>query len=151
MAAKRMTLKNVVITQPKAVYKPVKEKGLKYILPKYYRSLSNLLLKTNRNKQICWFCQQVITSQYLEIETQNNKYVGCFCSRICKDSFANMIKSHVALREEPKVTLLPLIFYENPNEIISVINNLREIESIYGCCYFIESDFSIQVSLRSLS
>ncbi|WPM54371.1 Late transcription factor VLTF-2 (2), partial [Monkeypox virus] len=42
-----------------------------------------------------------------------------FCSKICRDSLASMVKSHVALREEPKISLLPLVFYEDKEKVIN--------------------------------
>ncbi|RAX31391.1 UNVERIFIED_CONTAM: hypothetical protein DQE83_26885, partial [Escherichia coli] len=49
-----------------------------------------------------------------------------------------MVKSHIALREEPKVTLLPLVFYDNPKEVINIINTLRNKEGVYGSCFYKE-------------
>ncbi len=150
MAHKQINLPNVSISAPKAVFKPQKEEALTCILPKYYNSVADVEVRTNTRENECWFCDQSIESQKLSIETLNGRSVGYFCSRICRDSFACMVRSHVALREEPKISLLPLIFYENRDEIIKVINSLREVEGVYGSCFFNEKKNSVQLLLRSL-
>ncbi|AAL69827.1 SPV088 putative late transcription factor VLTF-2 [Swinepox virus] len=148
--AKKVSLSNITISSPKAVIKQVKDESITSILPSYYTSEACMTVKMNHMCNCCWFCSQDIILSPLHIETMKGNNVGNFCSSICRDSFASMIKSNVALREEPKATILPLICYDKPNEIINIINLLRNKEGIYGNCYYKEKDNSIQISLRSL-
>ncbi|AAK85052.1 putative late transcription factor [Lumpy skin disease virus] len=148
--AKRVTLPDITISSPKSVAKSTKNECFSSILPKYYVPVADISIDTNSDNSYCWFCSQILIIKPLCIETIKGNNVGAFCSTICRDSFASMVKSHIALREEPKVTLLPLVFYDNPKEVINIINTLRNKEGVYGSCFYKEKDKSIHVSLRSL-
>ncbi|ABD97470.1 V132; CPXV-BR_135 V132 [Cowpox virus] len=148
--AKRVSLPDVVISAPKAVFKPAKEEALACILPKYYKSMADVSIKTNSVIDKCWFCNQDLVFKPISIETYKGGEVGYFCSKICRDSLASMVKSHVALREEPKISLLPLVFYEDKEKVINTINLLRDKDGVYGSCYFKENSQIIDISLRSL-
>ncbi|ABI99084.1 late transcription factor VLTF-2 [Deerpox virus W-1170-84] len=149
--AKRLSLQDIVISNPKAVSKPtINDDALTCILPKYYNSVADINIHINSDNSYCWFCNQLLLVTPFHVETMKGKYVGNFCSKICRDSFATMIKSHVALREEPKITLLPLVFYDKPDEIINIINLLKNKEGIYGNCFYKENDQTVHISLRSL-
>nr|WGO62717.1 late transcription factor VLTF-2 [Wadden Sea poxvirus] len=149
--AKRVSIPNITISEPKAVYKHVtNNEKLTCVLPKYFTSVADISLQTSTDNTCCWFCYQKLIFIPYYIETMRGGNVGNFCSKICRDSFASMIKSNVALREEPKITLLPLIFYDNPEEVINIINILRNKDGIYGGCFYKENNKSIQISLRSL-
>ncbi|AST09310.1 late gene transcription factor [Murmansk poxvirus] len=148
--AKRVSLPDVVISAPKAVIKPVKEEALTCILPRYYKSIADISIKSSNISDKCWFCNQDIVFTPLSIETFKGGKVGYFCSKICMDSLASMVKSHIALREEPKISLLPLVFYEDKDKVINTINFLRDKEGIYGGCYYKENSQIIDISLRSL-
>ncbi|AAR07447.1 91L [Yaba monkey tumor virus] len=149
--AKKVSLQNIVISSPKSVVKTVKEEEMSSILPKYYRSVAEVTLSLNTNTDRCWFCyQNLVMKPHYFVETLKGGKVGVFCSSICRDSFSSIIKSHVAIREEPKITLLPLVFYKDPEKVVNIINTLKNKEGIYGSCFYKENDKSIQISLRSL-
>ncbi|QHR82631.1 viral late transcription factor VLTF-2 [Brazilian porcupinepox virus 1] len=147
--AKRISLNDIVISSPKSVIKPVVNEQISCILPKYYTTLYDISIGMSNNDKFCWFCNQLIVIP-LYIETLKGRQVGNFCSHICRDSFASMIKPLVALREEPKISLLPLVVYDKPDEVINIINLLRNKEGVYGSSFYRESDKSINISLRSL-
>ncbi|ABQ43566.1 late transcription factor VLTF-2 [Tanapox virus] len=148
--AKKVSLPNIVISSPKSVVKPVRDEEISCILPKYYRSVADVTLSLNANTDYCWFCYQNLIIQPYFVETLKGGKVGVFCSNICRDSFSSMIRTHVAIREEPKITLLPLVFYKDPEKVVNIINTLKNKEGVYGSCFYKENDKSIQISLRSL-
>ncbi|ANS71178.1 viral late transcription factor [Pteropox virus] len=148
--AKRVSLPNVVINAPKAAIKSTYKESLGCVLPSYYKTLNDSILSLNTKSDCCWFCNQQLDGKYLSIETLMNSFVGYFCSRICRDSFACMVKTHIALREEPKISLLPLTCYKDPEKVIKIINECKEEEGLYGNCFFNEKTNTIQMSLRSL-
>ncbi|AEN03690.1 late gene transcription factor VLTF-2 [Yokapox virus] len=148
--AKRVSIPDIVISTPKSVRKPLKEESLTCILPRYYKSIVDISIKSNNSIDKCWFCNQDMIFKPLYIETLKGGNIGYFCSKICRDSMASMVKSHIALREEPKISLLPIVFYEDKDKIINTINFLRDKEGIYGSCYYKENSQIIDISLRSL-
>ncbi|AAF17973.1 gp089L [Rabbit fibroma virus] len=147
--AKRVSLQDIVISSPKSVVKTTQDESLTCILPTYYNTVANVSIPVNADDVTCWFCKQELIIVPLRVETLKGQ-VGYFCSKICRDSFAAMVKTHVALREEPKITLLPLVFYNKPEDVINIINSLRNKDGIYGSCFYKENDQSVQISLRSL-
>ncbi|AWU47134.1 VLTF-2 [Sea otter poxvirus] len=148
--AKRISLPTVTISTPKSAIRTTIQDSIGSVLPLYYRIINNDKLDVSSCGNICWFCHQYLTSTSLTIETLLGGDIGVFCSHICKDSFACMIKAHVALREEPRIAILPLVCYKDPNKVISIINSLRSRDDIYGNCFFDEKNKTIQMSLRSL-
>ncbi|QDJ95036.1 late transcription factor VLTF-2 [Hypsugopox virus] len=150
MVSKRVTLSDVVIFNPKSVIKQKKEEALTGLLPKYFQLVSDKVLDVNDNNNTCWFCYQNIEIECYRVETFKGGYIGWFCSRICRDSFATSVKSQIALREEPKISLLPLICYKNKDMVLNVINELKNKEGIYGSCFYKENNQTIQILLRSL-
>ncbi|APG58310.1 viral late gene transcription factor 2 [BeAn 58058 virus] len=148
--ANRLTLQDIVISSPKSVSKPIIDESISCILPRYYTTLYDSYIGIGNCNKYCWFCNQEIFIVPFFVETIKSGHIGTFCSRICRDSFATMIKSLVALREEPKISLLPLQFYDKPNEVINIINTLRNKEGVYGRAYYIESNKSVHISLRTL-
>lgn len=146
---RRISLQGITISEPKAVFRPLQQETISCVLPEYYHTVAKLHLKISDSCDTCWFCTQQVRQRFL-VETLHGHTLGSFCSRICRDSFASMVSTHVALREEPKVTLLPLVFYKDPTEVMHVIDALRERDGVYGTCFFDERDGSVIVSLRSL-
>ncbi|AYP74247.1 late transcription factor VLTF-2 [Fowlpox virus] len=145
---KKVNLSGIIISEPKSVKKNRIKESITNVVPKYYQVLADKKLKVRNNNGSCWFCKQDLNSfTYYFIKTLYGHDIGFFCSKICRDSFANMIKGVIALREEPKVSLLPLEVYENPEEIIEMINELREKDGTYGNC-ILESEHDIRLTLR---
>ncbi|QGN68098.1 viral late transcription factor 2 [Equine molluscum contagiosum-like virus] len=148
-APRRFSLQGITISEPKAVLKPLRQEAISCVLPEYYHTVAKLRLRVSAEARRCWFCAQPVQTRFA-VETLHGRAVGSFCSRICSDSFAGTVKAHVALREEPKVTLLPLVFYQEPEEVLRVINALRHRDGVYGSCFFDERDASVTLTLRSL-
>ncbi|CCD83271.1 late transcription factor VLTF2 [Squirrelpox virus] len=148
--AKRVVLSDVVISAPRNVYRPEREEALACVLPRYYRSVASARVPVAAPADVCWFCAQAVLGGPLVVETMNGGSLGAFCSRICRDSFAGMVRSCVALREEPKITLLPMVCYSDPAEVRAVVNDLRDREGVYGSCFLDEARGSVHISLRSL-
>ncbi|QRM13585.1 late transcription factor VLTF-2 [Fowlpox virus] len=146
---KKVNLSGIVISEPKSVKKFKTKDSIVNVLPEYYHTIADKRLEIRKDKDNCWFCKQDMnTYNPYFIETLYGDHIGVFCSKICRDSFANMIKSVIALREEPKISLLPLELYEKPEEVLEVINYLRHKEGIYGSC-ILESDKNIiKLTLR---
>lgn len=149
MAQRRISLPGITISEPKAVFRPLKQETISCVLPEYYHTVAKLRLRVNADHAACWFCAQPVQQRFA-VETLAGREVGSFCSRICRDSFAGMVRAHVALREEPKVTLLPLAFYQDAAEVVHLIEALRARDGVYGTCFFDERDGSITLTLRSL-
>ncbi|AAR83415.1 late transcription factor VLTF-2 [Canarypox virus] len=145
---KKVNLSGIIISEPKSVKKNRIKESINNVVPKYYQVLTDKNLKIKKDNNNCWFCKQQLNSfTHYFIKTLYGDDIGFFCSKICRDSFANMIKGVIALREEPKVSLLPLEVYENPEEVIEIINELREKEGTYGNC-ILETDNNIRLTLR---
>ncbi|QRY18894.1 ORF-24 [Teiidae poxvirus 1] len=146
---RKVTISGIIISEPKSVKKFKNADSIVNVLPEYYKTIADKQIKLQKTNDICWFCKQsmqTFTPNF--IETLYGNRLGIFCSKICRDSFANMIKSIIALREEPKISLLPLEMYENTDEVLEIINDLREKEGIYGSC-ILESDHDIvRLTLR---
>ncbi|ASK51297.1 Late transcription factor (VLTF-2) [Eptesipox virus] len=150
MASKRVTLSDVIISNPKSVIKQQKEEALTGLLPKYFQLMTDKVLEVNVDDTLCWFCNQKIKISCYRVETLKGGYIGWFCSKICKDSFATSVKSQIALREEPKISLLPLVCYKNKDDVLNIINDLKDKEGVYGSCFYKENNQTIQILLRSL-
>ncbi|ATI21036.1 VLTF-2 [Western grey kangaroopox virus] len=146
---RKVNLRSIVISEPKAAKKFRPQESISCVLPEYYHTVACKKLRVCNQEAKCWFCLQEVLCRF-KVETLHGGRVGSFCSRICRDSFAGMIKGNVALREEPKVTLLPLQVYENPDDVLEVINALRETEGVYGTCFLDEEENSVRLTLRSL-
>ncbi|ALA62401.1 late transcription factor VLTF-2 [Turkeypox virus] len=144
---RKVNLSGIIISEPKSVKKNKSKDSIVNVLPEYYRTIVDKRLQIKKYDGNCWFCKQMIIAAMFFIEALYGEHIGFFCSKICRDSFANMIKGIVALREEPKITLLPLELYNNPDEVIQIINDLKQKEGIYGSC-ILEQD-TIRMNLRS--
>nr|WQH58030.1 MAG: MC103L [Molluscum contagiosum virus] len=149
-APRRISLPRVTISAPRAVLRPERQEPLACVLPEYYYTVAQLRLQVNPERARCWFCSQAVGAAVWAVETLHGHAVGSFCSRICRDSFASTVRTHVALREEPKVTLLPLVFFQQPEQVLELIRALRSREGIYGTCFFDERAGAVTLTLRSL-
>ncbi|ASC55564.1 late transcription factor VLTF2-like protein [Seal parapoxvirus] len=148
---KRIALCRVDISSPRAAAcAPPPAARIEYVLPKYFNTVSAERLALRTADGACWFCKQRVCSAALAVETLEGAEIGEFCSRLCRDSFAGSIKHLVALREEPKIELLPLDMYANPDRVRALINETRELDSVYGRCYLEADGRTVRMALKSL-
>ncbi|AIZ77327.1 putative late transcription factor VLTF-2 [Parapoxvirus red deer/HL953] len=149
---KRIALCRVDISAPRAsACAPPATTRLEYVLPKYFNSVCAERLPLRAADGSCWFCKQrVPAGAALAVETLDGAALGEFCSRLCRDSFAGLVKHLVALREEPKIELLPLEMYADPERVRALINETRELEGLYGRCYVEGDARAARMALKSL-
>ncbi|AAR98433.1 late transcription factor VLTF-2 [Bovine papular stomatitis virus] len=148
---KRIALCRVDISAPRASACPPPAAGrIEYVLPKYFNSVSSDRLALRAADGSCWFCKQRVGAAPLAVETLDGAAIGEFCSRLCRDSFAGLVKHLVALREEPKIELLPLEMYADPDRVRALINETRELDGVYGRCYVERDGRAARMALKSL-
>ncbi|AAR98171.1 ORF076 late transcription factor VLTF-2 [Orf virus] len=148
---KRIALSRVDISAPRAsACAPPAACRIEYVLPKYFNTVSAERLALRAADGTCWFCRQRVGTAALAVETLDGGAVGEFCSRLCRDSFAGSIRHLVALREEPKIELLPLEMYADPDRVRALINETRATEGVYGRCYLEPDGRTVRMALKSL-
>ncbi|ABJ09012.1 late transcription factor VLTF-2 [Nile crocodilepox virus] len=136
----------ISVSDPKAAAKSGGGYVVSNILPNYFAVLASERQDVSEDGSACWFCRQPLEPDGARrIETLFSRSFGYFCSRICADSFAAGVKHIIPLREDPKVSLLPLVCYRHPERVLAVINGLRDTAGVYGGVLFAKNRIDIEL------